>query len=180
MGAGSRRLRWHRVAGRTSRVRWCGDGLRRYWVRSRLAHLPKVCTLYPVVQIAHRFVASRMWFNSRGAGWFRREVLNPAMNQPRCLGQAGGCSGCCCLPGLAVIPVVNIASGAVFLVAVALLNFPFQLVALAGDLVEIIVRELSPLLLDLPLHLLPVSFNPVPVHGHCLRECPIKVETHEA
>lgn len=50
------------------------------------------------------------------------------------------------LPGLATIPVVNVFSGAVLLVTVALLNLAFQLFALAVDDVKVVVGEFAPLL----------------------------------
>jgi hypothetical protein len=53
------------------------------------------------------------------------------------------------LPALTAIPVIDLLAGLVLVVAVALLKFSLQLLLLAGDDVEIIVRELAPLLLDL-------------------------------
>src|SRR4051794_32689927 len=47
---------------------------------------------------------------------------------------------------------------------VALLDPAFELIAAAIDHVEIIVGQLSPLLLDLAFDLLPVPFDSVPVH----------------
>src|SRR5712691_2061271 len=49
-------------------------------------------------------------------------------------------------------------------VPVALLEQAEQLLGLALDPVEVIVRELAPLLLDLPLHLPPLSLHDVLVH----------------
>src|SRR5690606_33570070 len=43
-----------------------------------------------------------------------------------------------------------------------------QLVALAGDDIELVVGEFAPLLLDLAFQLLPVSFDNVPVHDELL------------
>ena len=48
--------------------------------------------------------------------------------------------------------------------AVAFLDFADQLIAFAGDDVQVVVGELAPLLLDLALDLFLVSFNAVPVH----------------
>ena len=45
-----------------------------------------------------------------------------------------------------------------------LLDLAFQLLATAVDHVEIVVGELTPLLLHLPFHLLPISGNAVPIH----------------
>jgi hypothetical protein len=71
-------------------------------------------------------------------------------------------TGDCGLPSLPAIPVVDVAAGAILLDAVAFLDLAFELVALAGDAVEVIVGELAPLFLDLALDLLPVSFDAVP------------------
>jgi len=49
------------------------------------------------------------------------------------------------------------------------LDFAFELLAFAVDDVKVVIGELSPLFLDLALHLLPVSFNPIPVHGVLLQ-----------
>jgi hypothetical protein len=48
--------------------------------------------------------------------------------------------------------------------AVPLLNSAYEPVASAGDLIDLIVGELSPLLPDLAFELLPVSFDSIPVH----------------
>jgi hypothetical protein len=48
--------------------------------------------------------------------------------------------------------------------SVSLLNYPFELFLAAIDLGEVVVGEFSPLLLHGALHLLPISFYPVPVH----------------
>lgn len=53
--------------------------------------------------------------------------------------------------------------------AVAFLDFAFQLLAPAIDLVEIVIGEFTPLFLDLALGLFPVSFNAIPVHWLVLR-----------
>src|SRR5689334_3935567 len=68
-------------------------------------------------------------------------------------------------PFLAVVPVIHFLLRLVLRVAVALLQAAFELVLVAGDDVEIVVRQLTPLLLHLAFELLPVSFNTVPVHG---------------
>jgi len=49
-------------------------------------------------------------------------------------------------------------------VPVALLEQTEQLVGFALNLVEVIVRELAPLLLDLPLHLPPLPLQDVFIH----------------
>jgi hypothetical protein len=45
-----------------------------------------------------------------------------------------------------------------------LVNFALELISLSIDSCEIIVGEIAPLLLDLSLYLLPVSFNSIPIH----------------
>src|SRR5262249_62111828 len=47
---------------------------------------------------------------------------------------------------------------------VALLEHTFKLLALSVDLSQIVIGEFTPLLFDLTLSLLPISFNAVPVH----------------
>src|SRR5262245_5487637 len=47
---------------------------------------------------------------------------------------------------------------------VRFLELAHQLVALAGDDIEIVIGQLAPLLLELALHLLPVAFHTVPIH----------------
>src|SRR5690606_9163480 len=68
-------------------------------------------------------------------------------------------------PGLATVPVVDILAGLVLCVAIALLDFPFQLIEFAIDLVEVVVGQFAPLFLDLALDLFPVTFNAIPVHS---------------
>ena len=55
------------------------------------------------------------------------------------------------LPALPAIPVIDVGLGAILLDAVALLDLAFQLVALAGDLVEIVIGKLAQCSLILPL-----------------------------
>src|SRR6185503_6701855 len=66
-------------------------------------------------------------------------------------------------------PVFDLALGFVLLDAVALLDLAHQLVAMAAHLIELVVGELAPLLLQLARHLLPVALNAVPVHLQNLR-----------
>ena len=68
------------------------------------------------------------------------------------------------LPSLTIVPIVNVFASLILGDPVALLNLALQLIAAAADDVEIIVRQLSPLLLHLSFDLLPVSFHAVPVH----------------
>ncbi|ESX41110.1 hypothetical protein X762_30225 [Mesorhizobium sp. LSHC426A00] len=62
------------------------------------------------------------------------------------------------------IPVVDVSPHAILLNAVAFLDRTFELIAVAGYAVEIIISELAPLLFDLTFELLPISFDAVPVH----------------
>ena len=57
---------------------------------------------------------------------------------------------------------------------VALLNPPEQLLALAGDHVDVVVGELAPLFLDLARQLFPGAFDTIVVHGVVLsfHRCP--------
>src|SRR5262249_29745535 len=61
--------------------------------------------------------------------------------------------------------LVQLPFGPVALVAIAGLQLPDELVPLAGGLVQVVVGQVAPLLLDLALELLPVAFDSVPVHG---------------
>jgi len=71
-------------------------------------------------------------------------------------------------PVLQVIPIVDFPARLVFGVAVSFLNFAFQLVLFSVDHIKIIVRKLAPLLFDLALHLLSVSFHAIPIHNDLL------------
>ena len=65
-------------------------------------------------------------------------------------------------------PIIDVFAHHVFCDSVSLLNPPFELVALSVDAIQVIFGELTPLLLDLALNLLPVSFDAIPIH-HFLR-----------
>src|SRR3981081_632336 len=65
-------------------------------------------------------------------------------------------------------PVVHIPVDLVLGKAVALLQLAFELLAPALDHVEIVVGELAPFFLGGALELLPVTFDPVPIHLHLL------------
>lgn len=73
-------------------------------------------------------------------------------------------SGVFSLPALTTVPVVDIFLGSILFIAVTLLDLPLELLALAIDDVEVVVGEFASLLLDLTLHLLPVTFNAIPIH----------------
>src|SRR5690606_5492999 len=61
-------------------------------------------------------------------------------------------------------PAVDVLLGVVLSFSVALLEASGEFRALALDYVEVIVGQLAPLLLNLALELLPVSFDLIPVH----------------
>jgi hypothetical protein len=61
-------------------------------------------------------------------------------------------------------PTVDIAPRLIFCQPISLLKPAFQLIALAIDSSQIIIRDLAPLLLDLPAKLFPITFDPIPVH----------------
>ena len=63
-------------------------------------------------------------------------------------------------------PIVHVAARLVLSNAVAFLNFPFQLFALALDNVKIVIGELAPLLLNTTAELLPIARDAIPIHGY--------------
>jgi hypothetical protein len=70
---------------------------------------------------------------------------------------------------LASIPGVDSLPGLIPRDSVSLLNDPLESFSAAVDLREVIVGQFSPLLLHGAFHLLPISFNPVPIHRDLLR-----------
>jgi hypothetical protein len=70
----------------------------------------------------------------------------------------------CGSPSLAVIPGVYILLNLVLGEAVAFLDFALELITLSIDSSKIIVGEVAPLLFDLTLDLLPVTFDSIPIH----------------
>src|SRR5258708_10319686 len=65
-------------------------------------------------------------------------------------------------------PVIHVLVDLILGEAVALLQLAFELLAATLDHVEIVVGEFAPLFLCRTLELLPVAFNPVPIHRHLL------------
>ncbi len=63
-----------------------------------------------------------------------------------------------------MIPRVDVLLRVIFRDAVALLDCALKMLTTTIDLFEFIVGQLPPFLFYLSLNLLPVSFNPVPVH----------------
>jgi hypothetical protein len=68
------------------------------------------------------------------------------------------------LPSLGVVPVVNVLLDLILGETVAFLNFALKLISLTVYGGKVVVGEISPLFLDLSLHLLPVTLNAIPVH----------------
>src|SRR5262249_20117960 len=68
------------------------------------------------------------------------------------------------LPFLGAVPVVDVLAHLVAGDAVALLDLALELLAVAGDDIEVVVGQAAPLFLHLALELLPVTFDAVPVH----------------
>src|SRR5262245_32997141 len=61
-------------------------------------------------------------------------------------------------------PVVHVLADLVLGKAVALLKLALELLAAPLDHVEVVIGELAPFFLGGALELLPVAFNPVPIH----------------
>ena len=90
--------------------------------------------------------------SSRGQGLFRSR-----------LGVIGGVRKG--LPSLTIVPVVYILPDLILLITVPLLNFTFELISSTVDRGQVVIREFAPLFFDLALDLLPISFNPIPIHA---------------
>src|SRR4026209_2728539 len=79
------------------------------------------------------------------------------------------CWSCCSSSSiqirLAGFPILHLLLGLVLADAVRVLDLADELVALAGDAVDVVVGELAPLLFHFALHLLPVAFDAIPVHA---------------
>jgi hypothetical protein len=69
------------------------------------------------------------------------------------------------LPALCVVPIIDFQARLIFGVAISFLDFALELVLLSIDYVKIIISEFAPLLFDLAFHLLPASFNAIPIHS---------------
>ena len=74
-------------------------------------------------------------------------------------------SGAFCLPPLASVPGVDFLLGLVFGITIPLLQTALELVLLAIYDIKVIIGKLPPLLFDLALHLLPITFNAIPIHA---------------
>jgi hypothetical protein len=96
---------------------------------------------------------------------YRENESVPNTKSPGIRKDTGAISSESYLPSLRVIPSVDISLGFVFGFAVALLDFSLELLTLAVDYIEIIISEFTPLLFDLALDLLPITFNTIPCHN---------------
>lgn len=76
--------------------------------------------------------------------------------------------------GLGIEPIIDVLAHEVFGQSVALLDLALELIAAAVDLGEIIISQLTPLLLDLAFCFFPIAFNPVPIRvaSPKLIDCP--------
>src|SRR5262249_31385801 len=72
---------------------------------------------------------------------------------------------------------IEFSLGLVPLVAVPLLEAADDLIPPPGGLIQVVVGQLSPLLLEFALELLPVPFDPVPIHGCLLWKLPLEPNT---
>src|SRR6266496_2667470 len=81
--------------------------------------------------------------------------------------------------GVAGLEFADLALGLILADPVGFLKLAGELIALAVDDVELIVRKLAPLLLHLALELLPIAFHLIPIHlrspsGHTLGYRPLR------
>ena len=81
-------------------------------------------------------------------------------------------SGAFCLPPLASVPGVDFLFGLVFGITIPLLQTALELVLLAIYDIKVIISKFPPLLFDLALHLLPITFNAIPIHAGPPFRCP--------
>ena len=91
----------------------------------------------------------------------RKSAVQPPKTKPR-------------LPGVLVrnaahhfwesYQAVDILSDLILRQSVPLLDSSLELIPLTGDLVQVVIGEITPLLFDFSLELLPISFDSVPVH----------------
>jgi hypothetical protein len=59
---------------------------------------------------------------------------------------------------------VDLRVGRIFADAIEILNLVRQLIALAGDIVEVLVVERTPLLFYFAFEMLPIAFDDIPTH----------------
>lgn len=65
-------------------------------------------------------------------------------------------------------PTVDLSFNFLLRLSVTFLDTARKLTAFATDDIKVVVGEFSPLLLDSAFELLPVAFNPIPIHGGLL------------
>jgi hypothetical protein len=95
----------------------------------------------------------------------RQELGKPVKKGPAEAGPLVACKWKECLPSLGVVPVINVLSDLILRMAIALLDFTLKLISLAINRCEVVVSEVSPLLLNLALYLLPVALDAIPIHA---------------
>src|SRR5690242_16149269 len=99
-------------------------------------------------------------FTRMGGVGFKRGAGPRRFARPAPVGLRGPISGV----ALCAIPLVVFAFGLLARVAIAFLQLTQELVAFAGDLVPVVVRQFPPFFTHFPLHLLPLAFELVRVH----------------
>jgi hypothetical protein len=67
-------------------------------------------------------------------------------------------------PALGGDPVIHVPADLVLSQTIPPLNLALELIPPAVDDVKVIVSELTPLFFDLTFHLLPISFDAIPIH----------------
>jgi hypothetical protein len=65
---------------------------------------------------------------------------------------------------LALKPVVDISCHLTFIGSISLLDDRLQIIATTGNSLQFIICEVAPFLSDPSFEMLPVSFNPIPIH----------------
>lgn len=63
-------------------------------------------------------------------------------------------------------PLIDPFSHFILPISVALLNFPFKLVATSLDIQDVVVREIAPFLFEFTLKLLPFAFELILIKDH--------------
>ena len=87
----------------------------------------------------------------------RAEILSKVKAPPK--------RGFFLLPPLSSVPGVDLLLGLVFGITIPLLQTAFELVLLAIYDIKVIIGKLPPLFFNLALHLLPITFNAIPIHA---------------
>src|SRR6202022_4591179 len=67
-------------------------------------------------------------------------------------------------PLLGIVPAVHVLTNLILGNPISLLQLAFKLLPSSINDVQVVIRQLSPLLLHLTFNLLPISFHAIPVH----------------